>query len=338
MNLSEAMRGKLTHFKLAVGALGVACAFFGCSEKAPEQSAAKPAEKPEESRVQKGTNGEVTINLDAKTQELMGLKTEPLAAAELKPEAKAYGRVLDPSGLAGLVADLASAKAAAEASQAELNRLKTLVAQNNASERALQAAQAAAAHDQAQADAARLKILGTWGRAIASREDLPDFVKGLASQQSALAQVSVPLAQTEMLKAAPISARVTTVAENAEPVPAELLGPAPSVDPQLQGQGFLLRVSPNPTHLAPGAAVTAFLALPGDAQKGVIVPRDAVVRFGGEKWAYVQVAADKFQRVELTLDRPMPNGWFVTRDLKPDQKVVTVGAQEILSEEIKEAE
>jgi len=329
------MHARQNTFSLTVTALIALSAIISCS-KAPEQPAAKPAEKAEESRIQKGTNGEVTITLDSKTQELMGLRTEPLAAAELKPEAKAYGRVVDPSPMASIVADLTSAKASSDASQAELSRLKTLAAQNNASERALQAAQATATRDQSQFEATKLRLVSAWGTAIANRESLPELIKSLGSLESALVQVSVPA--TESLNSTPNGAQLMTLAESNAPIPATILGPAPAVDPQTQGRGFLLLVSPNPAHLAPGAAVTAFLALPGESQSGVVVPADAIVRFNGSKWAYLQIADDKFERTKLELERPISNGWFASKGLKPEQKVVTVGAQELLSEEIKEAE
>src|SRR5437762_5089162 len=115
---------------------------FGCSKKSGE-TPAPTVEKKEESRVTHGTNGETIIKLDAETQKLMGLQTAALASAQLNPEIKAYGRVLDATPLASLVADLTAATATAQASQAELERLKTLASQNNASARLLQAAEAA---------------------------------------------------------------------------------------------------------------------------------------------------------------------------------------------------
>ena len=103
----------------------------------------------------------------------------------------------------------------------------------------------------------------------------------------------------------------------------------------MQGRGYLFLVTPNPSRLAPGAAVTGFLSLPGEAQSGVAVPRDAVVRFNGATWVYVQTGEDTFQRTEVALDRPLENGWFVREGLKPQDKVVIVGAQQLLSEELK---
>jgi len=117
-----------------------------------------------------------------------------------------------------------------------------------------------------------------------------------------------------------------------------VLGPAPMVDPQAQGQGFLLLVSPNPTRLAPGAAVTGFLGLAGEPQSGVAAPREAIVRYNGGAWVYLQTGADTFTRVEVPLERPLENGWFVREGLKANDKVVTVGAQQLLSEELKGGE
>jgi hypothetical protein len=307
----------------------------GCGGKAKEQTTGTTAEQAPESRVKRGTNGEVIITLDEKTQEVMGLKTTALAAAQLSPEAKGYGRVMDTSPLASLVAELAAARAAGVASQAELMRLKTLAAQNNASDRALQAAAATATREQAQAEAIRLRLLSSWGSSIAARDDLPKFVQTLSSLESALVEISLPAG--ESVKTMPTGARLATLVDESQPIAAKVIGPAPAVDPQAQGQGFLLLVAPNESHLAPGMAVTGLLSLPGEAQPGVTVPRDAIIRFNGTTWVYLQTGGQTFQRVEVALERPLENGWFVRGHVKPDDKVVTVAAQQLLSEELKGA-
>ena len=263
----------------------------------------------------------------------MGLQAKALAAAQLHPEVKAYGRVLDPSPLVSLVAELAVAQAASDASQAELKRSKTLAAQNNASERALQAAESAATRDRVQVEAARLRMLSGWGSAIAGRNDLPAFVQSLGSQASVLVELDLPAG--EAANALPTGARLIGLADDPKPIEAQLIGPATTVDAQMQGKGFLFLVAPNPSRLAPGAAVTGFLSLPGEAQSGVAVPREAVVRFNGTTWGYVQMGDDTFQRTEVALDRPLEKGWFVREGLKPQDKVVSVGAQQLLSEELK---
>ena len=58
---------------------------------------------------------------------LMGLQTTALEAADLSKELKCFGRVLDPATLASSAADLITAQTASIASQAELQRLKTLI-------------------------------------------------------------------------------------------------------------------------------------------------------------------------------------------------------------------
>ena len=139
-----------------IGSLAVVLAMVGCSHSANETAAAPPEKSAEaESRVKHGTNGEVIITLDAATQKVMGLQVAPLAATELSPEVKGFGRVLDPAPLSVLVADLVSARTTAATSQKELARLKVLAEQNNASARTLDAAEATAQRDAAQADAAR---------------------------------------------------------------------------------------------------------------------------------------------------------------------------------------
>jgi hypothetical protein len=211
-----------------------------------------------------------------------------------------------------------------------------LAAQNNASTRALQAAEAAAARDDAQTEATRLKLVAGWGNAIATRQDLPAFVRSLGSLDGALVQLSVPADQ--LLNHDPIGARIVNLSPEAKPLEAQFISRAASVDPQVQGQGFLFLISPNPSRLAPGAAVTGFIDVPGEKQAGVAVPRNAIVRQNGTAWIYVQTAADNFQRTEAKLERPLPDAWFVREGLKPEIKVVTTGAQQLLSEELKGGE
>jgi len=286
-----------------------------------------------EGRVRRGTNGEVVVTLELPTQKVMGLQTAALGSARVAPEMKGYGRVLDASPLITVTAELISAEAAVEASKAERKRLATLAGQNNASARALQAAEATAARDQAQAESARLRLLAAWGPAIANREDLPSFARSLAGLESVLVQID--LAAGGAVSAAPNGARLWTLANETELITAKPVGLAPTVDALSQGQGFLFLVSPNPAHLAPGQVVTGLLSLPGEPQTGVALPRSAVLRYNGAAWVYLQTDGTSFERKAVTLERPLPEAWFVRELLKPGDKVVIVGAQQMLSEELK---
>jgi hypothetical protein len=318
-------------------AFGLSLLLLPACKKEPEkdtktESKEAPAEKEPASLVKHGTNGEVMLTIETNLQQSIGLQIAPLHAAKLNPEVKAYGRVLDPSGLASLAGELLTAQAAQRASEAELKRTKTLAAQNNASEKAVQAAEAAAAHDQAQLQSVRLRLLSSWGAAIAQRADLPELVQALGSLTTALVELELPAA--EPVSGMPSAARLYTLSGETNAIDAQVLGPAPSVDPQMQGRGFLLQVNPNPG-LVPGAALTGYLSLPGEPRVGVMLPRSAVVRFSGSTWIYAQVSDDTFQRESVMLDTPLAEGWFVGSDLKPNDKVVVVGAQQLLSEELK---
>jgi len=313
---------------LAIGGVATWVTLKHHDEKEPE----KKEEAKEAKRVQTSTNGEVFLKLDKEAQERAGLKVAALESVESTPEIKGFGRVLDPAPLATQWVDITSAEAAYEASTKEYERLKVLHEQNqNVSTRALEAAQAAAKRDKILLEAAKVRLRLAWGQPVAERKDLPAFVGELISLKSAVIRIDLPLGQT--LSALPSGARIAPVAEDQRLSDGEILGLATSADPQVQGQGFLFLVQSN--SLLPGASVVGYLKVPGAPKRGVLVPNAALIRYEGEVFVYLQTSDDTFQREDVKLDSPMPNGWLVTTDLSAGQKVVITGAQELLSEELK---
>jgi hypothetical protein len=109
---------------------------------------------------------------------------------------------------------------------------------------------------------------------------------------------------------------------------------AAAVDPKTQGQPFIFRVPDPSFSLRPGLSVTAYLEVPGPRRQGVVIPRSAVVRQSGKTWVYVQTALDQFARREVSLEDPTAEGWFA-RSISAGDRVVTTGAQTLLSEEFK---
>lgn len=413
-------------FIAACLALAVAC----------HHEADKPAEKKEPEKaspVSHNAAGETVLKLDPEAQKRVGVKVEPLAAADFSPEVKGYGRVLDPAPLVALVselaaahlavengrrefqlaqkrreselalgraslklseasvqlakaqsdAELAAAQAAVKASSLELERAKTLAKQNNTSERALQAAEAAATkdkfavesakaggaratqtaelavqrdrlqldladatttraiqaaetvvqRDEVAAGAVRAKLATAYGRALMDHENLVEFANVLVVGQATLVRFDVPAG--EPLKDAPLGAHLIAQSDAGAVIAAQLLGPAGTTDAQSQGQGFLLLVKAESARLAPGALVTGFLRLPGEQEHGVTVPRAAIVRHDGEAFIYIATKDGEFTRKEIELEHATPGGWFVHEGLKVGEKVVVVGAQQLLSEESK---
>ncbi len=291
----------------------------------------EPPAEAEESFVQHDSKGQTIIKLDPNEQTRIGLKVALLQAAQAPSEVRAFGRVLDPAPLAALVTEGATAQAALQASTKEYERVKTLFSQNqNASAKALETAEAAMNKDRVALESVQWRLLAGWGKEIASRPDLSAFVASLAARQAALIRVDLPLGDRP--KALPAGGRVALVGAPENVIEARILGLAPTTDPQVQTEGYLLLAKSEA--LAPGAALVAWLAIPGPVRSGVIVPHEAVLRHQGETFVYLQ-NDDVFQRKAVTLERPVGNGWFSDQDLKPQEKVVVVGAQQLLSEELK---
>jgi hypothetical protein len=304
---------------------------------AGESPAAAPAPADEEAagpQVSHDTNGNVVITMSDEMQGDLGLLVKSPTAVQMNPELKGYGRVLDPAPLAALITELAAAQAAYTASSGDLTRLKTLEGQGNASARALQTAEAAAARDLVTIQSVRERLILSWGKAVADQKDLPGFLHDLTSLETALVRIDLPVGET--LKEPPASARIAKL--SGASVNAVFLEMAPSVDPQMQGQGFILLLKPNSLRLTSGESVVGYLRIPGEPLPGVIVPREAVVRVEGAGWMYVVSAGgEAFTRIEVPLDHPTEAGWFVTKGATASDHVVVMGAQQLLSIEVKGA-
>jgi hypothetical protein len=301
-------------------------------ERTREAEREKPVSAP--SRATRAADGSVVLTLEAETQQRLALTTANPAPATLDREVKAYGRVLDPAPLVALLGEIASARAALEASTKDFQRVKKLFEQDqNASARALETAEAAMKRDQIAAETAQTRLVSTWGRVVASQPELPTFVHSLATLETALVRLDLPPGET--LDATPTGARLLVPEAAASQVEAQFLRPAPTTDPQAQGQGYLFVAQNRTQRLAPGRNVVGFLKLPGAPLQGVTVPGVAVVRAAGRAWVYVQTGPETFSRREVTLDRPVAGGWFVPAGLNARDKLVVSGAQALLSEELK---
>jgi len=281
-------------------------------------------------QLKRGANGETIIALDAETRERLGLKTENPRAWSWQAEAKGYGAVIDPATLSAAVADLESARTTAEASGREYDRLKTLAEQNNASARALEAARATATHDQLGFESNLSKFALDWGKWLAEQTNLATLVQQLSGGEAVLVRVDLPAGQ--ILPAPPASARIVALTDETKPVNGELFSATAGVNPATQSQSFFYLVKDQP--LTPGAAVTGYLKISGAPLEGVVVPADAVLRYEGRGWVYLRTGTNDFTRVEIPLDRPAENGWFVSGNLAATNQIVVVGAQTVLSAEL----
>lgn len=279
------------------------------------------------------------------------------SVGQIEPRLAPADRVNLNDRLASAQADVAAGRASLEAAQAALARAKTLNADDkNISDRALQEAAARVATEQARMNGAEQSVrlltaaLGSNREAAVPLEMTRggSVVEVLAHPGEAveagqpllrvtrfdklLARVDVPVGQT--VEAGLKTASIVPLGYEQMPLTGEKVGFAGVVDQKTQGQPFVFRVSDASGALRPGLSVTAYLEIPGPARTGAAVPRAAVLWQAGKAWVYVQTEKEKFARREVALEDPASGGWF-TRSLKPGDKVVTRGAQMLLSEEFK---
>jgi len=289
-------------------------------------------------------NGITVVTMDTATQIQNGIRADALTSSENRTGITAYGTVLDLQPLIDLrtryaagLADTDAAGAALAAAQQEYRRSLALYQDNqNVSLKSYQAAQAAYRSDQARAQATALKLqniraamrqqfgttLTRW--ALGSRS--PEFDR-LLNRQEVLLRITVPL--DEGITA---PARIKIDANDKQRLPAQLVSPSPQSDPVIQGSAFIYRAA---APLASGTLVAAYLPTAKHAAHGILIPADAIVWYGGQPWAYVQINATQFARYRVAEQSPMRGGFFVTRGFKADQRVVVSGAQLLLSEELK---
>jgi hypothetical protein len=270
------------------------------------------------------------VKLDVATQRRLGVQTAPLAAARHTAAAAGFARALDAGPLAALEADIAAAAAASQASQAEAARTRKLAAADATVSR--KAAETAAA--QARADAARLALLRRrvgleWGPALAALSDArrDQLVSDVAAGRSALVRIDVAGGAPVEHGAATLDLGPRGFAQ------ATILGPARVGDPRLQSTGLLAVVNgPAALWLATGSVVPAALAS-GGAHSGVIVPREALLRSGGQTFAYVRKDAQAFERRPVTGGTPVPAGLFAPTGFRPGEPVVVSGAAKLFAAE-----
>lgn len=329
---------------LVIGLLGllVWAYFEGQKERGFEAERERPVKAPSRVSVQQE---EITVSLDPATQQKSGIGVVALDTKTHRHELRAYAQVLEMQDLSDARNGWLSAKglaektgAAAEASRKELDRLKSLQADQNVSIKALQAADAQARSDEATAQPAEaaLHVLESsmrqrWGAVLSEwlSAGSPEIDR-LLKQEDVLMQVSLPAGMR--LSDPPPTA--TIKGAGGKLVTAHLVSPALRVDPRLQGISLYYIAPAHESGLLPGMAAAALVPA-GEEEQGVNVPADAVVWWQGKAWVYVQADAQRFTRREIPADVPVQDGWFVTTGIKAGERIVVKGAQQLLSEEFR---
>jgi len=326
--MKQSLRILLLGLVFAVLAAGLVFAYLKMrGERDLEASAEAPVIAPSRVTV---TPAGATVRLDLETQRRLGVQIAVLNRTIAPDEVTAGVRVLDGANLSELLAEVRAAEAAFEATRSDHERKRKLAESGqNTSASAVETAMAAMKKEEINLGTARAKVVAAWGPALAARRDLAALAESLLRREQAI--VRIELLVTDRLDTPPKHAALERL--DGFGAAAEFLGPAPSSENPLSGRSLLYLVPTQAEALVPGTILTARLARAGNESAVWLVPRGAVLRYAGLGWIYVQRSEEMFVRHEIALDRAHANGWVIAED--PGVPVVVVGAQSLLSEELK---
>lgn len=308
---------------------------------APAWPAATPATP--RSAVQT-VDGETVVVVPPDEQRASRIEITQLAATTIRSERTAYATVIDlqplfdlSDRLATALADRDSARELAATSRAQYARSRALYADDrNVSQKALQDAQAAAQVARARlqsADATQGALAATmrqqFGAALTNAAMTPHsgLFQRLLTGQTVIVRVTLPSDDGD---AAP--ERMTIDGPDGRPVPVRKLSASPQGDAAVQGMPWLYAAE---RMLPVGTRTSAHVPAPNGSASALVIPERAVVWYGGQPWAYVRTAPDRFTRRAVAADSAGGRGFVVTAGFHAGDSLVTQGAQLLLSEEQK---
>jgi hypothetical protein len=329
---------------IAISCIVLSLLFMGaCKERFERDEDKQQAQTGKRAAQISWESGQAVLTLDSPTQKRLGIETVILTRTATRAQVMAPAVVLSVQDLATLRngyfaarTQLQKSRIEASVARKEYTRLKTLFEEDqNISEKSLQSAEGTLQANEADVRSAeqQLNLQGSvirqeWGGVVATwvvngSHDLDDIF----NQRQVLVQMTLS-ASTPFEPPKTISLEAPAGARTQ----ARFISPFPRIDPRVQGKSFLYLAAARPD-LSPGVNLVAHLSA-GQQMQGVVVPTSAVVWSEGKAWAYRQTAADRFVRRAVPTDTAVENGFFLTTGLSAGDKVVTLGAQALLSEEL----
>jgi hypothetical protein len=263
------------------------------------------------------------LTLPVDTQKTLQIGTHRLAATRRTSEVDAFAKVLDPGPLIQLDSDLGTAEAAAIASRAEADRSVALFkAGGGVAAKDMEAAVAQARSDALKVQLLKRQLASQWGAGVAnlSAARRGQLINGLAKGSIALVHVDTHNNDGQA------GARKVRVDIGSDSVDGVVLGPARIAEPRLQSSGLIVEVvGHDAILLSVGLTQSAHIATTAP-QVGVVIPRDAVIRFEGSEWAYVRTGPARFERRLMEGPVPEADGLFVAHGFTPGEEIVDHGA------------
>lgn len=270
-----------------------------------------------------------TVSLTAEQVAAAGLESAAPVATPYADEVVGYARLLTPAPLLALATELTANEAAWAAAQREVARLRKLHdAEQNVSTRELESAAVESTRLEAVVTAARDQLRWAWGAVLADPATLRPLLVRLRAGEIGLARVDLGAGVT--LTDLPAEVTLLPGSADDQTITATVLGRAAQVDATLQGPALLVSV-PGPAGTVAGATLRARVAVSAATQSGWSVPASALVRHEGFTWVFVVIDDHTFARRQVEVGPASAGRVVVTAGLAGGERVVTVGAQQLLS-------
>jgi len=289
--------------------------------------------------------GELIVRLEEEARDYAGVVVMPLEESTYFAEIKAQAKVVNLQPILQLrsrynqaVSELEVAKVVERAAREELNRLKQL--SQGVAAKKINYAQSQWQQQNAQLKGLRFQVEDIknearqqWGEIIAGwvMKDKSKSINRLLSRQDSLLLVTLPVSHSLAGDVSFIHISRKGSRKNARK--AYYISPAWMTDQMIQGETYFFKTATG--KLRTGMRINAWLPEGNEPLSGIRVPDQAIVWYGGQPWAYVQLDEGVYQRRSLKSGLVSPDSLFFTEGFFVGEQLVVSGAQMLLSEEFR---
>jgi hypothetical protein len=290
--------------------------------------------------------GQTVIALDAKARQHSGLQTMILKPATHHAEYTAYGKVLAIQPLIALrhryllaLTERNTARAKFKQAEQSVERQQALYREGVTAKRNLQDQQAQWQIDKAQLEATHFQdqsikdeAILTWGNTLTELVFSSDTNKlnALLSGQQKLLQITLPSNQQLANDIKTIA--IEPAGNRSKAHKAEFISTAPQTDASAQGSSYFFQTTDKNIRI--GMNVTAWIPEQNSQLSGVVIPKSALLWSMDQAFVYIKTD-DTFSRRPIHHYSMSGDGYFVSEGLKPDEELVIIGGQMLLSEEMR---
>jgi hypothetical protein len=162
---------------------------------------------------------------------------------------------------------------------------------------------------------------------VAAMAQASELFQRLLAGRAVVLRVTLPATYSSTAPA-----RITVDAPDGQPAVAQKLSASPQGDPAVQGNPYFYVTG---STLPVGTHTAAHVPASNRSASALVIPEAAVIWYGGQPWAYVRTAPDRFTRRYVPGSSPGDQGFVVTSGFHAGDEVVMHGPQLLLSQELR---